>query len=164
MGCRDQTEGKISCTVAASLHPRAHPAHSYVLQSSLLEDMHALHSLISVDLFVFPTQRLHHSSRCHSFTPSSFVCSLNACHIPSSCLSHSFAVGKKHANASIYPPTHRVGMGESPASSTVWRGDMQGNTKKKKNGAAPLPNGVSMATKGARSCDAVSNKHRILNP
>lgn len=29
-GCRDQTEGNLSCTVAASLHPRTQPAHSHV--------------------------------------------------------------------------------------------------------------------------------------
>ncbi len=67
---------------------------------------------------------------------------------------------QKHAHAPIYPPTHAVGTGESPTSSTVWRGVMQRNTK---IGAAPLPIGVSMATKGARPCDAVSSKHRILN-
>lgn len=37
---------------------------------------------------------------------------------------------------------------------------MQRNTKIV---AAPLPNGVSMATKGARPCVAVSNKHGDLN-
>lgn len=72
------------------------------------------------------------------------------------------SLSQKHAHAPIYPPTHThtVGTGESPTSSTVWRGVMQRNTK---IGAAPLPNGVSMATKGARPCVAVSNKQRILN-
>jgi len=102
------------------------------------------------------------SSPCHSFPP--FFCSFSQSLPPSfdffllSSPTHSQSL--KHAHAPIYPPTYAVGTGESPTSTTVWHGAMQRNTKII---AAPLPNGVSMATKGGRPCVAASNKHRILN-
>lgn len=111
----------------------------------------------------FPlTVSIIHSSPCHS--PSPLCCplsqSLPPCFDLFLLFSPTRSQSQKHAHAPIFPPTHAVGTGESPTSSTVWRRAMQRNTK---IGAAPLPNGVSMATKGARPCDAVSNKHRILN-
>ncbi len=114
---------------------------------------------------VFSTHCLHHSFLSLSFFPPlsrPFSQSLPPCFDLSLLFSPTRSQSQKHAHAHapIFPPTHAVGTGESPTGSTVWRRAMQRNTK---IGAAPLPNGVSMATKGARPCDAVSSKHRVLN-
>lgn len=103
------------------------------------------------------------SSPCHSFT--SLFCSVSRSLPPHVLVSRlplppTRSQSQKHAHVPIYPPTRAVGTAESLTSSTVWRGVMQRNTN---ISAVPLPNGVSMATKGARPCDAVSNTQRILN-
>lgn len=99
----------------------------------------------------------------HSFPcpPRSLSQSLPPCFDLFLLFSPTRSQSQKHAHAPIFPPTHAVGTGESLTSSTVWHGVMQRSTK---IGAAPLPNGVSMATTGARPCHAVSNKHRIFKP
>lgn len=74
-----------------------------------------------------------HSSPCHSFAPllfCSFSQSLPPCFDLCLLFSPTRALSQKHAHAPIYPPTHAVGTGESPTSSTVWRG---GYAKKYKN-------------------------------
>lgn len=164
-GCRDQTEGNISCTVAASLHPHAHPAHSHVCTlvisaggcaCTIVRDKrvsvcisHSLSpSFIPLPVILFASL---FCSFFQSLPPYFDLCLL---------LSPTRSQSQKHAHAPIYPPTQTVGTAESLTSSTVWRGVMQRNPK---ISAVPLLNLVSMATKGARPCDAVSNTQRILN-
>lgn len=161
-GCRNQTEGKISCPVVASLHLHTHLAHSHsptpVISAGVLYTC-----VISVYLCVcFLLVYVMYSSPCHSFPPIflSFSESLPPCFDLFLLFSPTRSQSQKQAHAPIYPPTHAVGTGKYPTSSAVWCGVMQRNTK---IGAAPLPNDVSMATKGARPCDAVSNQHWILN-
>lgn len=130
-GCKDQTEGNISCTVAASLHPRAHPPHSHVHIPCWRMCM-CCKPQWAYDCLCFPLiVSIIHSSPCHAF--ASCFCSFCQSHPPyfDLCLlsSPTRSQSQKHAHAPIYPPTHAVGTTESVTSSTVWRGVMQRNTK-----------------------------------
>lgn len=109
--------------------------------------VHAVCVCVS-DQHEFPEHSLHHS--CHSFAPF-FVHFLSPSHLVLISFFFSLPLAPSQKHAPIHPPTLTVGTGESPRSSTLWHGVMQRNTKIV---AAPLPNGVSMATKGARPCVA----------
>lgn len=171
LGCRDQTGGEISCTVAASLHPHTHPAHSHVRTPVISAGGCARAVVCDRRAYIclcFPLiVSIIHSSPCRSSPPPLlFVLS-----IPptlfwslSPFLSHSLSVIK--TCTCTHPSTHtRSWHGRVPGKQhgLAW-GYAKKYKKKKKFGAAPLPNGVSMATKGAWPYNEVSNKTQDFKP
>lgn len=110
---------------------------------SLQIHLHVTFSFFSVYLFIFKV-------------PPTLFWSF----FPQSSLPLALSHLNKHMRPSIHPPTAAVGTGESPTSSAVWHGTMQRNTKIV---AALLPNGVAMATKGARPCNVVQTRYSFLN-
>lgn len=156
------------CGIPPPTHSPCSLTHTY--SSHLCWRMCARCSLrpARVYLFVFPTHCLHHSFLSLSFIPPPLLFVLS---IPptlfwslSPFLSHSLSVIK--TCTCTHPSTHtRSWHGRVPGKQhgLAW-GYAKKYKKKKKFGAAPLPNGVSMATKGAWPYNAVSNKTQDFKP
>lgn len=122
-----------------------------------------------VYLFVFPTHCLHHSFLSLSFIPPPpFVRSLNPSHLVLISVAFSLPLALSHKNMHMHPSIHphtqlaRASPRQAARFGVGLCKEIQ--KKKKKFGAAPLPNGVSMATKGAWPYNAVSNKTQDFKP
>lgn len=156
-------QNKLHC---CGIPPPTHSPHSHLRTLVIYFCLSTVYMcVISVHLCVcvcFPLVTIMYSSSLPLLvTPLlSFSQSLPPCFDLFLLFSPTRSQSQKQAHAPIYPPTHAVGTGEYPTSSAVWCGVMQRNSQ---IGAVPLPNGVSMATKGARPCNSVSNQHCILN-
>lgn len=113
-GLRDQTEGKIRCTVAASLHPHSHRAHSHACTPVMAAGGRTCTATVCLISTYMPvhvrgcvSSALHHSFLSLSlFRPFFCVNFLNPSHLVLISFFFSLPLALSHKNMHVHPSIH----------------------------------------------------------
>lgn len=134
-GCRDQCEGKISCTVAASLHPHTPPAHSHIRNPVISARGRAYciqvcDQRVSVRVCCPPLLSIIHFSPCHPSTPLLIHPHPHPSHLVLISFSLPLPLAPGHMHPSFHPHLW-LAQTRPRKAAQFWRGVMQKEYKKR---------------------------------